>query len=164
MLPNWSDLHEFTRGAKTQAGASCILQRHLKVAISKLKCVIQDYMSSQLREDVNCKEELGGQEAEAVVSLPLREYVQAEQVLSISVFRWDQWELRGIRASCINATSQMLASHQKALKSPSFTGKESHKMQEDSKMSSTISSQGCIERSARSGFAYKFLINGKQGF
>lgn len=44
-------------------------------------------MSSQLREDVNCKEELGGQEAEAVVSLPLREYVQAEQVLSISVFR-----------------------------------------------------------------------------
>lgn len=71
VLPNWSHLHEFTRGAKTQAGASCILQRHLKVAISKLKCVIQDYMSSQLREDVNCKEELGGQEAEAVVSLPL---------------------------------------------------------------------------------------------
>jgi len=58
----------------------------------------------------------------------------------------------------------MLAPHQKALKSPSFTGKESHKMQEDSKMSSTISSEGCIERSARSRFAYKFLINDKQSF
>lgn len=70
-LPILPNLHEFTRGAKIQAGASCILQRHLKVAFSKLKCVIQDYMSSQLREDVKCKEELGGQEAEAVVSLPL---------------------------------------------------------------------------------------------
>lgn len=70
MLPNWSRLHKFTKEAKTPAGASYILQRHLKVANSKLKCVIQYYMSSQLRKDVNCKWNLGGQEAEALFSLP----------------------------------------------------------------------------------------------
>lgn len=40
-----------------------------QVANSELKCVIQYYMSGQLRKDVNCKWKLGGREAEAVSSL-----------------------------------------------------------------------------------------------
>lgn len=119
-------LQKFTKDIKTQASASYIFQTHLKVANSKLKCVIQYYMSPQLRKDVNCKWRPVGQEAEAVVSLPPGDIHKPSRfsVSSPSDVICENWEWSTPPVCNILNTG----STSKTLKSPSLIAKMSHKL------------------------------------
>lgn len=82
-----------------------------QVANSELKCVIQYYMSGQLRKDVNCKWKLGGREAEAESSLSPGNIHQPSRcwASSSSAVICEKW---AGATSPLNPTAQTLAPHQ----------------------------------------------------